>query len=166
MIARRGGRAVAVVLAPGQPHEQPMAPGLRDRLPELRGWAFGESGPASDAFRDPIWDIGVRPAIPPKCTAAPIACPPWIPANRASSRTSERAMEWRAVASRCCEKTVRSFLDILFAAPISSCRQALEHLNSYRDLFGGSVSDEARHPPERNCNLRGDFRSRPDMLRH
>jgi len=42
----------------------------------------GDRGLASDTFRDRIWDLGARPAIPPKRTDAPIACPPWIYANR------------------------------------------------------------------------------------
>src|SRR3712207_4224585 len=59
-----------------------MAPGLLDRLPDVPGWVAGDRGLASDAFRDLIWDMGARPAIPPRRTDAPVACPPWIYANR------------------------------------------------------------------------------------
>jgi transposase len=82
VIADGRGRAVAFALAPGQAHEPPMAPGLLDCLPDLPGWVVGDRGLASDAFRERIWDIGARPAIPPRRTDAPVACPPWIYANR------------------------------------------------------------------------------------
>src|SRR3712207_8823010 len=59
-----------------------MAPGLLGCLPDVPGWVVGDRGLASDAFRELIWDLGARPAIPPKRTDAPVACPPWIYANR------------------------------------------------------------------------------------
>ena len=74
MIADGRGRAVAFALAPGQAHELPMGPGLLDCLPDVPGWVVGDRGLASDTFRDRIWDLGARPAIPPKRTDAPIAC--------------------------------------------------------------------------------------------
>ena len=76
------GRAVAFALAPGQAQELPMASGLLACLPEVPGWVVGDRGLASDAFREWISDIGARPAIPPRRTDAPVACPPWIYANR------------------------------------------------------------------------------------
>ena len=82
MIADGRGRAIAFALAPGQAHEVPLAGRLLDILPDVPGWVVGDRGLASDAFRDRIWDIGARPAIPPKRTDAPVACPPWIYANR------------------------------------------------------------------------------------
>jgi hypothetical protein len=53
------GRAVAFELAPGQAHKLPMAPGPLDCLPDVPGWVVGDSGLASDAFREPIWDLRV-----------------------------------------------------------------------------------------------------------
>ena len=82
MIADGRGRAVAFALAPGQAHERPMAPGLLDCQPDVPGWVVGDRGLASDAFRERIRDSGARPAIPPKRTDAPVACPPWIYASR------------------------------------------------------------------------------------
>ena len=101
MIADGRGRAVAFAIAPGQAHELPMAPGLLDCLPDIPGWVVGDRGLASDAFRDLIWSMGARPAIPPKKTDAPVACPPWVYSNRRLvENLSARLKEWRAVASR------------------------------------------------------------------
>ena len=116
MIADGGGRAVAFALAPGQAHELPLAPGLLDRLPEAPLWAVGDRGLASHAFREHIWDMGARPAIPPKRNEAPVACPAWIYANRRLVENLwARLKEWRAVATRY-EKTARSFLGVLCMA--------------------------------------------------
>jgi len=117
VIADGRGRAVAFALAPGQAHELPMAPGLLDCLPDVPGWVVGDRGLASDTFRDRIWNLGARPAIPPKCTDAPVACPPWIYANRhLVENLWARLKEWRAIATRY-EKTAKSFLGVLsFAA--------------------------------------------------
>ena len=116
MIADGGGRAVAFALAPGQAHELPLAPGLLDRLPEAPLWAVGDRGLASHAFREHIWDMGARPAIPPKRNEAPVACPAWIYANRRLVENLwARLKEWRAVATRY-EKTARAFLGVLCMA--------------------------------------------------
>ena len=117
VIADGRGRAVAFALAPGQAHELPMGPGLLDCLPDVPGWVVGDRGLASDTFRDRIWDLGARPAIPPKCTDALVACPPWIYANRhLVENLWARLKEWRAIATRY-EKTAKSFLGVLsFAA--------------------------------------------------
>ena len=64
VIADGRGRAVAFALAPGQAHELPMGPGLLDCLPDVPGWVVGDRGLASNTFRDRIWDLGARPAIP------------------------------------------------------------------------------------------------------
>jgi hypothetical protein len=93
----------------------PMAPGLLDCLPDIPGWVVGDRGLASDAFRDWIWDLGARPAIPPRRTDAPVACPDWIYANRHLVENLWHASKWRAIATRY-EKTVRSFLGILSLA--------------------------------------------------
>jgi len=82
VIADGRGRAIAFALAPGQAHELPMAPGLLGCLPDVPAWVVGDRGLASDAFRERIWNMGARPAIPPKRADAPVACPPWIHANR------------------------------------------------------------------------------------
>ena len=86
-------------------------------LPDVPGWVVGDRGLASDTFRDRIWDLGSRPAIPPKRTDAPVACPPWIYANRhLVENLWARLKEWRAIATRY-EKTAKSFLGVLsFAA--------------------------------------------------
>src|SRR3712207_2292042 len=116
VIADGRGRAVAFALAPGQAHELPMAPGLLDCLPDVPGWVVGDRGLASDAFRERVWDLGARPAIPPKRTDAPVACPEWIYANRhLVENLWARLKEWRAVATRY-EKTARSFLGLLSLA--------------------------------------------------
>ena len=116
MIADGSGRAVAFALAPGQAHELPLAPGLLDRLPEAPLWAVGDRGLASHAVREHIWDMGARPAIPPKRNQASVACPAWIYANRRLVENLwARLKEWRAVATRY-EKTARAFLGVLCMA--------------------------------------------------
>jgi transposase len=116
VIAEAGGRAVAFSLAPGQAHELPQAPDLLDRLPGTPSWVVGDRGLASHAFRERIWDMGARPAIPPKRGEAPVACPPWIYRNRNRvERLWARLKEWRAVATRY-EKTARSFAGVLCLA--------------------------------------------------
>src|SRR3954471_20790511 len=124
VIADGRGRAIAVALAPGQP------PGRRMncRLPRVcsavcqtcpggvPGWIVGDRGFASDAFRERIWNLGARPAIPPRRTDAPVACPEWIDHNRhLVENLWARMKEWRAVATRY-EKTARSFLGVLCIA--------------------------------------------------
>ncbi len=117
VIADGRGRAVAFALAPGQAHELPLASGLLGCLPDIPGWVVGDRGLASDAFRDLIWDIGARPAIPPRRTDALVACPDWVYANRrlVENLCWARLKEWRAVATRY-EKTARSFLGVLCMA--------------------------------------------------
>src|SRR3712207_5981422 len=76
VIADGRGRAIAFALAPGQAQELPLAPGLLGCLPDVPGWVVGDRGLASGAFRERIRDLGApRPAIPPKRTDAPVACP-------------------------------------------------------------------------------------------
>jgi transposase len=116
VIADGRGRAVAFALAPGQAHELPLAPGLLERLPEAPLWVVGDRGLAAHAFRERVWDMGARPAIPPKRTEAPVACPAWIYANRRLVENLwARLKEWRAVATRY-EKTARAFLGVLCVA--------------------------------------------------
>ena len=76
----------------------------------------GDRGYASDAFRALVWETGARPAIPPRRTDAPVACPDWAYQNRNMvERLWGRLKEWRAVATRY-EKTARSFLGVLCLA--------------------------------------------------
>src|SRR4051812_2934472 len=116
VIADGRGRAIVFALAPGQAHELPLAPGLVGCLPDVPGWIVGDRGFASDAFRERIWNLGARPAIPPKRRDAPVACPEWIYNNRhLVENLWARLKEWRAVATRY-EKTARSFLGVLCIA--------------------------------------------------
>ena len=116
MIADGRGRAVAFALAPRQAHELPIAPGLLDCLPDVPGWGGGDRGFASGAFPERVWDMGARPAIPPRRTDVPVACPDWIYNNRhLVENLWARLKEWRAVATRY-EKTARSFLGVLSLA--------------------------------------------------
>ena len=126
MIADGRGRAVGFALAPGQAHELPLSPGLLDRLPEVPLWVVGDRGLASHAFRERVWDMGARPAIPPKRNEEPVACPAWIYNNRTLvERLWARLKEWRAVATRY-EKTAASLLGVLCLAA------AADWLKSYR----------------------------------
>ena len=60
--------------------------------------------------------MGARPAIPPKKTDAPVACPAWAYSNRHRVENLwARLKEWRAVATRY-EKTARPFLGVLCLA--------------------------------------------------
>ena len=116
VVAEAGGRAVAFSLVPGQAHELSQAPGLLARLPEAPGWVVGDRGLASHAFRERVWDMGARPAIPPKRHEEPVACPVWIYGNRNRvERLWARLKEWRAVATRY-EKTAASFMGVLCLA--------------------------------------------------
>lgn len=118
MIADATGGAVAFKLAPGQAHELPHAVPLLEHLPDVPGWVVADRGFSSHAFREHIWSMGSRPAIPPKANEAPVACPPWIYNNRERvERLWGRLKEWRAVATRY-EKTARSFFGILCLAAI------------------------------------------------
>ena len=116
MIADGSGRAVAFRLAPGQAHELPHAIPLLDVLPGIPKWVVGDRGYTSHSFRDHIWSIGARPAIPHQRHEAPVACPEWIYNNRNRvERLWARLKEWRAVATRY-EKTATSFAGVLFLA--------------------------------------------------
>ena len=107
---------MAFALAPGQAHELPLAPGLLERLPDVPMWVVGDRGLASHAFRERVWAMGARPAIPPKRNETPVACPTWVYANRNRvERLWARLKEWRAVATRY-EKTARAFLGVLCIA--------------------------------------------------
>lgn len=119
MIADAAARAIASRLAPGQAHELPQAlplldapPGVpRPRLPmgsrpceagSTRGrWVVAGRGHASHRFRERIWGMGARPAIPAKKGKAPVAGPDWLHHNRnAVERLWVRLKEWRTIAAR------------------------------------------------------------------
>ena len=116
MIADGAGRAIAFRLAPGQAHELPQAVPLLERLPGVPRWIVADRGYTSHRFREHIWDLGARPAIPPLRHEAPVACPGWIYRNRHRVENLwARLKEWRAVATRY-EKTAPSFLGVLCLA--------------------------------------------------
>ena len=83
----RGGYGTkACVIADGPDGRSPSAcagPGARTapcraaaRTPARRAtWVVADRGYASHAFREHIWNLGARPAIPPKRNEAPVACP-------------------------------------------------------------------------------------------
>ena len=110
------GRAIAFRIAPGQAHELPDAIPLLDTLPGVPAWVVADRGYSSHSFREHIWSIGAKPAIPAKSNEAPVACPEWIYNNRnVVERLWARLKEWRAVATRY-EKTASSFMGILCLA--------------------------------------------------
>ena len=116
VIADASGRAIGFALAPGQAHELSLAPLLLTLLVAIPLWILGDRGYSSHAFRELIWNLGARPAIPPKRNEAPVACPPWIYVNRNQvERLWNRLKEWRAVATRY-EKTAQSFMGVLCLA--------------------------------------------------
>jgi transposase len=116
VIADASGRAIGFALAPGQAHELSLAPLLLTLLVAIPLWILGDRGYSSHAFRELIWNLGARPAIPPKRNEAPVACPPWIYVNRNRvERLWNRLKEWRAVATRY-EKTAQSFMGVLCLA--------------------------------------------------
>ncbi len=126
MIADGAGRAIAFKIAPGQAHELPQAVPLLDRLPGVPTWVVGERGFTSHRFRQHIWSIGARPAIPPQRHEAPrfAPCPDWIYTNRNRvERLWARLKEWRAIATRY-EKTAASFIGVLcLAATLDWCKR-------------------------------------------
>jgi transposase len=116
VIANGAGRAIAFRIAPGQAHELTHAVPLLERLPGVPRWVVADRGYTSHDFRQHVWDLGARPAIPQQRHEAPVACPSWIYHNRHRvERLWARLKEWRAVATRY-EKTARSFMGVLCLA--------------------------------------------------
>jgi transposase len=116
VIADAAGHAVAFRIAPGQAHELPHALPLLAHLPGVPQWVVADRGYTSHRFREHIWRMGARPAIPPQRHEAPVACPDWIYTNRNRvERLWARLKEWRAVATRY-EKTAASFTGVLCLA--------------------------------------------------
>ena len=101
MIADALGRAIAFRISPGQAHELPQAVPLLDSLSGIPVWVVGDRSYTSHAFRERVWSMGARPAIPAKSNEVPVACPDWICHNRnVVERLWARLKEWRAVATR------------------------------------------------------------------
>jgi transposase len=116
VIADSHGRAIAFRIAPGQAHELPEAIPLLDSLPGVPPWIVADRGYSSSSFREHIWSICAKPAIPTKSKEAPVACPYWIYNNRnAVERLWARLNEWRDIATRY-EKTASSFMGVLCLA--------------------------------------------------
>jgi len=116
VIADAAGHAIAFHIAPGQAHELPYAIPLLARLPGVPQWVVADRGYCFHGFREHIWSMGARPAIPPQRHEAPVACPDWIYNNRNRvERLWARLKEWRAVATRY-EKTAASFTGVLCLA--------------------------------------------------
>ena len=116
VIADSQGRAIAFRIAPGQAHELPEAIPLLEKLSGVPAWVVADRSYTSHAFREYIWSIGARPAIPPLRHEALVACPDWIYNNRnVVERLWARLKEWRAVATRY-EKTACSFMGVLCLA--------------------------------------------------
>src|SRR4051794_41880999 len=113
------GRAVAVILAPGQAHELPHAVPLLDRLPGVPKWVVADRGLSSHAFREHIWSLGARPAIPSKRNEDEVACPDWIYANRNYvERLWARLKEWRGGGPPPWEKAANLIWGPLPASPL------------------------------------------------
>ena len=75
-----------------------------------------DKGYAAHTFREAIWDMGSRPAVPTKSNEAPVHCPDWIYNNRHQIENAwARLKEWRAVAARY-DKTATSFMGVLCLA--------------------------------------------------
>lgn len=92
---------------------------LLARLPGVPRWVVADRGYSYHAFRDHVWGLGARPAVPPKRNEEQVACPDYTYANRnrverlwgrLKGRTAKRTD--RAVATRY-EKTARSFTGVL-----------------------------------------------------
>jgi transposase len=89
---------------------------LLARLPSVPMWVVADRGYSGHAFREHVWNLGARPAIPTRRGEAPVACPEPIHNNRNRVEWMwARLKEWRAVATRY-EKTARSFLGVLHLA--------------------------------------------------
>jgi len=128
VIADGLGRAVAFILAPGQAHELPHAVPLLERLPGVPKWVVADRGLSSHAFREHVWNLGARPAIPSKKNEAPVACPEWVYNNRNHvERLWARLKEWRAIATRY-EKTASSFMGVLCLAAALAHDGVLPHV--------------------------------------
>ena len=90
-----------------------MAAGLLGALSRAPKWVVADRGHSSHAFRERIWNIAARPAIPCRANEEQVACPAWVYVNRNQvERLWGRLKEWRAIATRY-EKTACSFMSVL-----------------------------------------------------
>jgi hypothetical protein len=55
---------------------------LNDTKKLYPGQVLADRGYPSSSFREHIWSMGAKPAIPTKSNVAPVACPDWIYCNR------------------------------------------------------------------------------------
>ena len=112
------GLPMAFRLVPGQAHGLPQAGPLPAGLPRAPGRVVADKGHAAHSFRDAIWELGSKPAIPAKSNQAPVACPSWIYNNRHHVENAwARLKEGRAVATRY-GNTATSFLGVLCLAAV------------------------------------------------
>lgn len=116
VIADGHEKAFGFALAPGQAHELPLAPATLDSLSAIPLWGVADKGYASNAFRERIWDIGARPAIPAKRQDGAVSCLKWVYwCPHLVENLWACLKEWRNVASRY-EKTATSFLAVIHIA--------------------------------------------------
>ena len=82
MICDGHGLPFSFRLTPGQAHELPQAEPLLRDLPRPPQWVVADKGYAANSFRELIWNLGSKPAVPTKSNEAPVDCPAWIYNNR------------------------------------------------------------------------------------
>jgi transposase len=148
VIADGGGRAIAFRLAPGQAPELPQAVPLPEALPGVPRWVVADRGYTSHRFREHLWGVGARPAIPPRRHEAPVLCPSWVYRNRNRvERLRARLKEGRAIATRY-EKTATSFLGVLcLAAAMDWLRRSRALTVWLRNVVGIRRVGRWRHAP-------------------
>ena len=89
---------------------------MLDSLPAIPLWVGADKGYASNAFRERIWDMGARPAIPAKRRDGAVACPKWVYRCRHLVENLWAGLrESRAVATGY-EKTATSFVAVIHIA--------------------------------------------------
>ncbi len=85
-------------------------------LPPSPLWVVADKGYTSDIFREKIWDMGARLAIPAKRRDVPVACPKWAYRCRhLVENLWARLKELHAVATRY-EKSATFFLGVIHIA--------------------------------------------------
>jgi transposase len=97
-------------------NELPHAVPRLDCLPDVPRWSVADRGYSSHAFRQHVWAMGAKPAIPSKRHEVALACPDWVYNNgNIVERLWARLKPWRAVATRY-ENTAASFMGVLCLA--------------------------------------------------
>jgi transposase len=97
-------------------NELPHAVPRLDCLPDVPRWSVADRGYSSHAFRQHVWAMGAKPAIPSKRHEVALACPDWVYNNgNVVERLWARLKPWRAVATRY-ENTAASFMGVLCLA--------------------------------------------------